>query len=574
MRRGWLGFFILFLLLAAPHASRAGVPIVLDPNVGRINLAPWIDVLEDPDGGLNMDQAASVAVAERFKPHRQDEFNVGHSRSAFWFRFKLTPPPEGMNGVEWFIEFGKPGLNLIDLYVPLADGSWRVLASGANRPQENRDVMHRSFVFGLPGGFDQDRFFYARVQSSISLNFSLLLWRPAEYSWWVIFDYYGFGVVYGVMIAMLIYNLAIFAFLSDRTYLYYVLYILAALVLLSMTYGHLPLFIRLTDGKEVMIIWPVAGFLWVAAGAFTRAFLNTRVIAPVLDKTVLVFMALGGLLILVGLSGQNHVSNLFNTAMTIICSALAITVGLACWIRGFKPAKFYLLAWIILIAGGVLYVLGGVVIPRTFITRYTLAMGAPLESLILSLALAARIKVLREENEEFRSRADELKELSQTDGLTGLFNKRYLMERLQLDVDRAAASGRPLSLVMMDVDDFKQFNDKHGHLAGDDVLRRLARVLTNSARGGDWSCQYGGEEFVLTLPGADPANGFEVAERVRKAFAKETFPAEDGTMASVSISLGLAGLKAGDTVTALIHRADQALYQAKYKGKNQTVAAG
>ncbi|MEW5721800.1 MAG: GGDEF domain-containing protein, partial [Thermodesulfobacteriota bacterium] len=141
------------------------------------------------------------------------------------------------------------------------------------------------------------------------------------------------------------------------------------------------------------------------------------------------------------------------------------------------------------------------------------------------------------------------------------------------EVEAAQGLARPLSLVILDVDDFKLINDAHGHPGGDEVLRRLARLISVSARGGDFPCRYGGEEFALILPGAARKNAVDVAERIRTGFEGQVFPFEPGWDLRITVSLGVAELKPGETAAGLLDRADQALYQAKRKGKNRTVAA-
>ena len=160
-----------------------------------------------------------------------------------------------------------------------------------------------------------------------------------------------------------------------------------------------------------------------------------------------------------------------------------------------------------------------------------------------------------------------------SDLLTGLYNKRHLMDALGREMARAQRSGEPLSLLVLDVDDFKRFNDRHGHLEGDHVLLALARVLRGQARAGDFACRFGGEEFALVLPGTNLEDARLVAERVRQAFAAT--PLTPGGQAAVhcTVSVGVAQMHPGDKDQELLARADRAMYQAKRQGKNQTVTA-
>lgn len=161
-----------------------------------------------------------------------------------------------------------------------------------------------------------------------------------------------------------------------------------------------------------------------------------------------------------------------------------------------------------------------------------------------------------------------------TDALTGLHNRRYMETHLAALVDQAAARGKPLSVLVLDIDFFKAINDTHGHDAGDDVLREFAIRVRKSIRGIDLACRYGGEEFVIVMPETDMAVAGTVAERLRRRIATEPFPIDRGQrQIDVTISIGLAGLEgADDTAANILKRADQALYRAKRDGRNRVVA--
>ena len=163
---------------------------------------------------------------------------------------------------------------------------------------------------------------------------------------------------------------------------------------------------------------------------------------------------------------------------------------------------------------------------------------------------------------------------SLTDELTGLYNRRYFRETLERAIRQAEESNRPLSMLMIDVDDFKRFNDSHGHQAGDEVLTRLAGLMRTSARESDAPVRYGGEEFVLLLPGTALDDAVGVAERLRAELEAQLF--EVGTVegARTSISVGVAQLVPGESGTRLIQRADAALYHAKQDGKNRVKVDG
>ena len=164
-------------------------------------------------------------------------------------------------------------------------------------------------------------------------------------------------------------------------------------------------------------------------------------------------------------------------------------------------------------------------------------------------------------------------EMAITDALTGLFNRRYMESHLSTLVEQAASRGKPLTVMVVDIDYFKAINDSHGHDAGDDVLRDFALRIKRSIRGIDLACRYGGEEFVLVMPETDMAVAAMVAERLRRRIAAEPFAIQQGSrVVPVTISIGIAALRdKDDTAASVLKRADQALYRAKRDGRNRVV---
>ncbi len=160
-----------------------------------------------------------------------------------------------------------------------------------------------------------------------------------------------------------------------------------------------------------------------------------------------------------------------------------------------------------------------------------------------------------------------------TDGLTKLPNRRQLEESLAAELSRVERFGGALALVVADLDDFKQVNDRFGHLAGDDVLRAFAEVLRNNVRDIDTAARYGGEEFALTLPGTDLAGAESVAERIREAMAAREIKTFPGAVLTVTASFGVAAFPVCSTEEALFAAADEALYRAKAGGKNRVEVA-
>jgi diguanylate cyclase (GGDEF)-like protein len=165
-------------------------------------------------------------------------------------------------------------------------------------------------------------------------------------------------------------------------------------------------------------------------------------------------------------------------------------------------------------------------------------------------------------------------QLSNTDGLTGILNRRAMEARLDLEWSRALRDQSSLSLVMIDIDHFKFYNDQHGHQLGDETLRRVARILERNIRKVDAVARYGGEEFVVILPRATKAEAVEVANKLRRSVEQSDFlQGYMQPLGRVTISCGVAAAPDdADNIAALITCADDALFRAKQGGRNQVIA--
>jgi diguanylate cyclase (GGDEF)-like protein len=188
----------------------------------------------------------------------------------------------------------------------------------------------------------------------------------------------------------------------------------------------------------------------------------------------------------------------------------------------------------------------------------------------LAIALAEQI-ALALANLRLR---ETLREQSIRDPLTGLFNRRFLEESLEREIRRATRSQRSLSVLMIDLDHFKRFNDTFGHDAGDALLRELGQLLQSNVRGSDIACRYGGEEFSLIMPDATAATAQERAEHIRKSAKGLDLKHAGQALGAVTLSVGVAAFpEHGDTPFLLTRAADQALYRAKAAGRDRVMLA-
>jgi diguanylate cyclase (GGDEF)-like protein len=193
--------------------------------------------------------------------------------------------------------------------------------------------------------------------------------------------------------------------------------------------------------------------------------------------------------------------------------------------------------------------------------------------LCVTAGLAAAGLERRRAEEELRNDTRRYRALSITDSLSKLFNHAFFLEELEAQVESAVRLGEPLSLILLDIDDFKRHNDDFGHLEGDKVINALGTTLRSTVRGTDIACRYGGEEFTVLLPSTPVDRAAEVAERIRMAFANIVFEPVPGVSVRNTISLGVAQLAPAEPARDLLRRADMAMFEAKRLGKNRVIVA-
>jgi diguanylate cyclase len=189
-------------------------------------------------------------------------------------------------------------------------------------------------------------------------------------------------------------------------------------------------------------------------------------------------------------------------------------------------------------------------------------------------ALEARLSASKQEIDQLQENLEVVRTESLTDPLTSLANRKYFDEALLNAITDAGEKGEPLTLIMTDIDHFKTFNDNYGHLIGDQVLRLVAMSLRQNAKGQDITARYGGEEFAVVLPNTVLRSAITLGDQIRRAVMnKELMKRSTGeNLGRVTISVGVASLRAGDTPQSLIERADICLYAAKRSGRNRVIS--
>ena len=545
-------FALSLCWLAAAFASVPPAPVEVDAALTRMELTPRIELLEDPTAAMDLD---AVQSASGFKPVPPSGLKIGFSKSAWWARVTLAnaAPRER----QLVLRQNYPLMDYVTLWSPQPDGSWRAVQTGDRRDFASREYDHRDFLFNLELPPSGTQAYYLRFASSGPIDIALELYEPHALVGALGREQLAFGAYFGAFLGLVLYNLVIFLVVRDRAFFYYLLY--------AISYG---LYFSTYNGLSFQLLWPqwpawantsllvLLNLTLFFGMQFTRQFLDTAARSPRLDRFGLALQALSaiGLVASFFLGYAQLIQPI--ALLTVFVTVTIIALGMVGLLSGYKPARYFMLAWALLLAGVMMNMLKTFgVLPHNLLTANGLQVGSLCEMVLLSLALGARV--------------NEMQRQSRTDALTKLFNRRFFDERVAFEFSRALRYHAPLSLLVADIDHFKQYNDRHGHVRGDDALKLVARQLLEGVRSQDIVCRYGGEEFALILPGTDGEQAVAVAESLRAAV--EHGEGVAGEPVTISVGVASADDNGIGSPADLFRAADGALYKAKAGGRNRVV---
>ncbi|MBM0103667.1 GGDEF domain-containing protein [Steroidobacter sp. S1-65] len=544
----------VWLMLVLTTFAVQAEPIFVLPAAERIHVQEFsrhIGLLEDPAGTLSVDDVTRAS----FSPSSLAAANVGFTTSVWWARVTLSN--QGPRERELYLRQTYPLIDYLDVYEQTGPGQWRTHRTGDRRPFAARDIAHRDLVFPIYVPAGAERVVYLRYQSQGAIDISLSLYSSPELLESFSREQLAYGIYYGCVIMLLVWSSLVFIAVRDKAFLAYFAYVA--------TFG---LYMLIHNGLAYQYLWPesprwgntsLIALIMIALFAglqFSRMILRAREVIPRLDLGARVVQGVAVVLLLAS-PFVRYSAIIAPIALLVLMGVIyMLTLGISAMALGSRPARFYVIAWSSFLCGSVVFLLKTFgMLPHTFLTQNGWQIGSLLEMILLSMTLSTRM--------------NELQHQSRTDPLTLLGNRRLFDDRLPEEFLQAREQQRPLSLLVLDIDHFKSYNDRHGHARGDEAIKAVGHALRKFARKPLLGCRYGGEEFTVILPGVDCQTAALMSERLRRTI-EETL---HGDLA-ITISIGYACLDRGQFESAdkFFEAADSALYTAKQRGRNCVVA--
>ena len=599
----------LLLLLMLPWRLMAAEPasmlVTVSASQSESQLGPHTQVLEDPQGQWT--PATLPQTSGAWQPRATPSLNFGFSKSVWWTRVTLRNT--GPQQVERVLDLGSSLVDEADVYVLGQGGHERLhMASGDRRPFASRGEPVRTIATRLilPPGETLTVLMRLAAHDGLHEIITPTLWTTEAFAEHTQTETLFFGLYYGVLGTMMLYNVFLFISTRQSTFGFYVAYIGSFLAwgLVFRGYAFQYWWPNAPDFNNQVLPF-IVSMVYLTLGLFLMRYMDTRHgVSPRLHRIVATCTAANGIGILPVFMGLYALTFALNTLIALGMIISLIVAGHVLVYQGSRPARYFASAFALLAMAALIYylrVLG--LVPANALTDNMVQIGSAAEALILAFGLADQMNMLKTEKlhaehqalvaqtalttrleslvssrtQELEAANLRLASLSVIDELTGAHNRRQFNKDLAAAVALHSRHHTPLALCLLDVDHFKLYNDRYGHPAGDEVLQKIAQILRQQLqRASDHVYRVGGEEFAILLDINEPPEKVRrFIEQMREAIHALAITHEGSPVGVVSISMGLVilkGLSATRSPAELYSQADTLLYQAKQAGRNQLVS--
>lgn len=516
---------------------------------------------------LSLSEAIAIHQKGQFVPWGKPVISLGIGNQPHWISFTINNPTQAHLQRRLIIE--NSWIDLIDLYVINHGEIISKQQAGDQFPFSSRPIKHRFFAFDhdYSSGLTQ---IFMRVETPDPMVLPIFFGSLEESAARDVFNGYSYGLLYGMIISLLLYNAILYFNLRMERYLFYVIY-LSMFLLMNFAY----------TGHGFSTLWPEniwwqrwlnpgSIFLYAISGFnFTLSFLRTRKLFPHIYSQIINFcIGLSIVQVLLLLLNVQAASVMTAITFVIIFSFFSLIMATLSLKLGHRDIKYFLIASIATALGATITAITTLgIIPYSTLTFRAVEIGIAIDAIVLSIALAEQFRMTQ--NEKLQA-----ERLSRIDPLTGLFNRRAFYEIINPIWQNVERHQKDLSMMVLDIDNFKNINDVYGHVYGDKILKKTASTLRKIVRNGDVFARWGGEEFTILLPETDLKKAKFLAERLREQISNLQVEAESIQL-NFTISIGVAQKKPNmHNVEDLFKQADRCLYKAKNSGRNKVCSGG
>lgn len=603
----------IFLLLFVQSAQAESLRLV--PGEERYAVGRYLSVWQDRVADADVYEV--LARTEQFVHLDADKLTRGTSQSAWWL---LLPVRHDRPQVaEWLLSVDFSVLDHLEVWQVHGDGRVEQLFEGGDRrPFHRRLIRHSSFLVPLTLQPGEESTLLIRAQTVGSLVVPVRILSKNAFIEDQEAERLLLGGLWGGLLFLMLYNLLLYLNVRDAAYLYYCAYILTFVLctvhMAGIGFHYLwPRWIWFQNGGLAVLFMLSA----MAANHFTRLLLELKIRHPLLDRILWVYLVLCGISAVLFPLLPYDFTLAVASVLILTMAVLMLLSGLVSFIDGYPPARYYFLAWVTLFVALAIFALEMLGFTEgSYLSKWALQIGAGTEALLFAIAMSDRINLIKQQalearekvveqekllrsaqeqaNRELEARVEQrtrelarvaedlarvnekLDRLNQIDELTQVYNRRAFNQRSVPLLIQCQREQKPLSVLLLDVDHFKQVNDRYGHLAGDECLRRMATLIRERVtRPQDFVARFGGEEFVVVLFDTHLDGARHVAERIRSEVQQLQIQWEN-KLIPLTTSIGLCSA-IPDELTGIEQytaAADQALYEAKESGRNRVVVAG
>jgi len=520
------------------------------------------------------DESSSLTIQDiqtkNFTTTIPSQFTKGYRAGNSWFKIDINNKSKNENFILYFTE---PIWSEFDLYSKI-DNKWNVQKNGLNINLVNRSIEDNNPAFRIfiKSGENKTYYIKGNTLSGHIGEFQVFtqkeFFKPSRISitqWYIVYSL--------VLFSILILNTYNFLVTRERIYAYYIAYIATFIVFSNMKSASY-LSLGFSGWKEGLHV--IGALLLMFLNLFSGKFLKLQDYMPLINKIFKLYAVIF-LIFAILISINIPYSSLAFNIVSISFFILLFIVANKIWKKGFIDAKYYLIALIIYMPMmGMMALTFNTFLDNTDITRYSFLLGAFIEIIFFTFLLTNRYFEINHTNKLLAKRTVELEEVknlltieSTMDPLTTLYNRRYFSATSHKQFSSAKRYNKKLSMIMLDIDDFKHFNDMYGHQLGDKILKESSLIIKEVIRDSDTAARYGSEEFIILLSETNIDDAIVLAERIRVKIENNKIKTDDNTV-NITMSLGVTQIDIDNDkiVEDTIKRCDKALYKAKEEGKN------